>query len=165
LKGMCVPTDERWKFMSRKVIGREDNPMLIRWRLIQTPIGGIYLHFIHREDLDRMPHDHPWTFASIVLRGGYQEEFWPEARLIGQEDGHREDLRDFTRGRFHLFRQRSAHRIVYCRPHTTTLVLVGRKNRTWGFYDGQGRFIDWRDYHEPPGGWSPHQRRQLGLVP
>jgi hypothetical protein len=62
------------------VIGQPGNPMMERWRLLQTPWLGIYVHFIHREDLDPIPHDHPWQFRSFVLRGGYNEEFWPDAR-------------------------------------------------------------------------------------
>lgn len=136
--------------MSRKIIGPPSNPMLIRWRLIQTPWFGIYLHLIWREDLDRLPHDHPWVFRSVVLRGGYREEFY--------EDTRRLDRGAFTRSfggvppvgrprRYHKFPLGAAHRIVAVLPHTTTLVLVGRKLRTWGFYDAAGHFIDWRDYH------------------
>lgn len=52
---------------------------------------------------------------------------------------------------------RAAHRIVLAEPHTTTLVFVGRKSRTWGFYDGAGRFIDWRDYGNENNGWNEEQ--------
>lgn len=146
--------EKRWAFMSRKVIGRPDNPMLVRWRLIQTPWFGIYLHIIWREDLDRLPHDHPWSFRSWVVRGGYIEEFWPDIRLMGHSE-----VRAFGQiGRIkgwvskpqwtHRFRPTEAHRITFVLPHTTTLVVVGRKFRTWGFYDGGNNFIEWTDYHK-----------------
>lgn len=35
---------------------------------------SIRLHFIHREDLDRHMHDHPWDARTIILRGGYVEQ-------------------------------------------------------------------------------------------
>lgn len=164
--------------MSRKVIGRPDNPMLVRWRLLQTPWFGVYLHLIHREDLDRLPHDHPWVFWSWVLRGAYREEFHPDARLIGAKHGHGRDVREFCSpwlalahrwrwrrgaGWAHHFPLRSAHRIIGVKAHTTTLVLVGRKKRTWGFYDGRG-FIDWREYHDSPNGWNLEQQAERARV-
>jgi len=132
----------RWAFNSRFLIGKPGNPMMERWRLIQTPLFGIYVHFIYREDLDPVPHDHPWRFWSLVLRGGYTELLRPDARLA---DSDRPSAH--LRGSVHHFPLSSAHRITAVQPGTVTLVLVGRKVRTWGFYD-QSRgnaFVDWRD--------------------
>lgn len=146
--------EKRWAFMSKKIIGHPSNPMLIRWRLIQTPLFGIYLHLIHREDLDRLPHDHPWTFWTWIIRGWYEEELFPDTRLLAQQMRDIEMLGPVggyhgrrKRWSFRKFSQQSAHRIVAVHGKVTTLVLVGPKTRTWGFYDGFGNFIDWRDYH------------------
>lgn len=152
--------DGRWAFMSRKVIGSPDNPMMVRWRLIQTPWGGIYLHFIHREDLDRMPHDHPWVFRSLILRGAYTEEYYPDVRLIGSKSyvgTDRRQNRTWRIGQRHTFPAGAAHRITKTHGKITTLVVVGPKFRTWGFYDGAGRFIDWREYHGQANGWTEEQ--------
>ncbi len=134
----------RWGFNEHFIIGKQDNPMLDRWRLIQTPLGGIYVHFIYREDLDPVPHDHPWAFASLVLRGGYTEELH-----------HSPGSGDFEwvthrAGRLHKFPLHWAHRIVRVAPGTVTLVFVGRKVRSWGFYDGP-QWIDYRDRPPQPG--------------
>ena len=128
----------RWGFNQRFVIGKQNNPMLERWRLTQTPLFGIYVHFIHREDLDRVPHDHPWRFWSLVLRGGYTEELHERpgsgsARLVS-----------WHRWSVHHFPMHHAHRIIGVAPRTVTLVVVGRKRRVWGFYD-RDRWIDYRD--------------------
>lgn len=139
--------ESRWAFMSRKVIGPPDNPMLIRWRLIQTPIGGVYLHFIHREDLDRDPHDHPWTFWTWVIRGQYIDSVWPDARLIGTRHGEVLHGELHKRWSFRKFPREQAHRITATHGKVTSLVIVGPKVRTWGFYGlHDGRFIDWKDY-------------------
>jgi hypothetical protein len=42
-------------------------------RAINTRFGGVKLHHILRSDDDRDLHDHPWSFLSIVLKGGYWE--------------------------------------------------------------------------------------------
>jgi len=128
----------RWSFNDRFVIGRPGDPMLERWRLAQTPWFGIYVHFIYREDLDPVPHDHPWQFRSLIVRGGYNEE-------LHRRPGSGECV-VVARRRWslHVFPLHWAHRIVHVQPGTVTLVLVGRKVRTWGFYDGP-RWVDYRD--------------------
>ena len=44
-----------------------------RWRILSTPWFNIFLHFINRADEDKDLHDHPWSFWSIILKGGYIE--------------------------------------------------------------------------------------------
>ena len=129
----------RWDLNSRFVIGQPGNPMMERWRLLQTPWLGIYVHFIYREDLDPIPHDHPWQFWSFVLRGSYDEHYWPDARTFGEWERN-----TFRRWSFHRFPRAASHRITHVAPKTATLVIVGRKVRTWGFWCA-GRFTDYRD--------------------
>jgi hypothetical protein len=130
----------RWSINTRHVIGQPGNPMLERWRLLQTPWFGLYVHHIYREDLDRVPHDHPWVFTSLVLRGGYIEEYRADARV------NRNDVRRaHARWSVHRFPLQAAHRIISVLPGTTTLVWVGPKVRTWGFYDGWD-WVPWGDY-------------------
>lgn len=129
----------RWGINKRFVIGKPGNPMMERWRLAQTPWFGIYVHFIYREDLDPVPHDHPWAFGSLVLRGGYVEEYVDDVRIFRVYPN-----RVHRRWSLHRFPLRAAHRITKVLPGTVTLCVVGRKCRTWGFYDG-GRFVDHRD--------------------
>lgn len=132
----------RWSLNTRFDIGKPGNPMMQRWRLIQTPLFGIYVHFIYREDLDPVNHDHPWRFWSLVLRGGYTETYSADARNpADQQVIHR------RRWRAHHFPLTACHRILHVQPRTATLVLVGRKARTWGFYDPQrgNAFVEWQD--------------------
>ena len=128
----------RWGFNEHFIIGKQDNPMLDRWRLVQTPWFGIYVHFIYREDLDPWPHDHPWAFVSMVLRGGYVEELHDVPTSGKSRMVHR------SRWSIHRFPLRKAHRIVQTGPSTTTLCIVGPKRAAWGFYD-HGVWADYRD--------------------
>jgi hypothetical protein len=123
----------RWGFNQRFVIGRQDNPMMERWHLIQTPLFGVYVHFVYREDLDPYPHDHPWRFLRMVLRGGYTEE-WLKDPVWAK----RPVLRDVRRLCPSVFPTTSAHRIRSVSPGTVSLVLVGRKRRSWGFWRPTG---------------------------
>lgn len=135
----------RWGFNERFIIGAQDNPMMMRWRLLQTPLFGIYLHFIYREDLDRAPHDHPWSFWSLVLRGSYIEDYRPDVRVVNKlMDG-----REHKCLSWHHMPLGAAHQIVWVEDRTVTLCLVGRKQRNWGFYDTDEQanaiFVDYRD--------------------
>jgi hypothetical protein len=147
----------RWGLNEHFVIGRPGNPMMERWRLVQTPWFGLYVHFIYREDLDPVPHDHPWAFRSLVLHGGYFEELHERPG-----NGHSREVWHGPRS-LHRFPLHWAHRIVHVQPGTITLVLVGRKVRTWGFYDGS-TWMDYRDAlglrpAEGPGEKRPMARR------
>ncbi len=114
---------------------------LTRFFLLNTRWLGVYLHRIDRPDADRECHDHPWSFVSLVLRGGYREE-----RL---ERGATDET---VRRRFSLAFRRwaDAHRIVSVRPSTWTLILRGRDSGVWGFWvdagDGGQRWVYWREF-------------------
>lgn len=133
--------DFGWRRSSHFVIGKPGDPMMHRWRLIQTPWFGVYVHFIYREDLDPVPHDHPWQFWSLILRGGYTEELHLDPR---DRDGKVLIANGIPRWTWHHFPLERAHRIVYVLPRTVTLCIVGRKRRVWGFYDNHV-WIDYRD--------------------
>lgn len=118
-----------------------------RFFIVNTERFGIYLHRIDRPDLDRDCHDHPWSFVTIVLRGGYKEERRePSCSRIAR-----------WRWRFSVaYRHRTdAHRIAVVLPNTWTLVIRGRDTLTWGFYRDVGhgltRWIDWRQYRSVAG--------------
>lgn len=111
------------------------------WR---CPLFGVYLHRMTAPDPGIDLHDHPWSFVSVVLRGGYIEEVanvreaatlatyaeaWPATCRRGVE-------RAWRAGTVHRIRLDEAHRIIkLLRPTTWTLVLTGPNVRGWGFYE------------------------------
>lgn len=107
------------------------DPYLIRWTLLSTPLFGLKLHRVLREDWARDLHDHPWWFFSIVLRGGYVE-------VIGGSHIRRVRFWNWKRST-------DAHRIVRVEPNTWTLVITGRKSREWGFWPARG-WVQWEQY-------------------
>ncbi len=115
-----------------KVYRHDIEDYMTRW-VLQTPWGTIRLHRIRREDADPDPHDHPWSFVSLILWGGYREErpYWMSRWL--------------RRGQINRFRAASVHRIVEVLPNTWTLVVSGRKVRSWGFHTPDG-VVPWREY-------------------
>ena len=124
---------------------------LHRWTLLRLPGGrGLYLHHFVGSDWARDLHDHPKTFLSIGLRGGYVEERLDVSPLL------------WTRANVRIRRQFRAPWIRYWGPRHThrlrvpphgcwTLVFVGLHRREWGFVR-RGRWIHWIDYVQTWGG-------------
>lgn len=116
---------------------------------------GVYLHLIDAPDPGLDLHDHPWPFATIILRGGYTEEhasirdavpYAVIAERVGKRSVCRPGvMRVWRRGSVHRMGLADAHRIIAVEPGTVTLVLRGRKVRPWGFYLPTG-WVDQRRY-------------------
>lgn len=117
-----------WAFMERFEIPNFDQPdvdYLVRWRLVQTPWGSLYLHRMNTPDSRPTFHDHPWAFCSIVLRGGYWEQ-----RLLGDKTVRRRCVR-----RVNVMRRDDAHYVEsLLRVPTWTFLFVGARRRTWGYW-------------------------------
>lgn len=134
----------RWAFMERFTIPCEDGLIyLARLRVVQTPWFAVYLHDIFEPDGDRDPHNHPWSFVSIVLRGHYVEQLHPIPY------SNRGEFRTQTWRRFSVHRmgRGTAHRIVEAGPRLKTLILTGPRRADWGFFTSRG-YVSWREYLE-----------------
>lgn len=143
------PITERWlpwllSGQCHQVIGDPDDPYLLRWFLVPpNRYCQVYGHRFIKSD-DPTPHDHPWHFFSIVLRGRYFEE------SVGRP------VRRRTPGHLAFRRSAHTHRVMLAtdeRGHErpgTTLVVTGPWLRPWGFWCDRKRFIPWQDFG--PGG-------------
>lgn len=117
----------------------EQGVYLRRWYIFRCRFFGVMVHKIMRHDVDRDLHDHPWAFASIVLKGGYNEEV--HCPVHGAPCT---DVRVVTRT--NVKRHGAFHRIAALHRHPTwTLVFTGPKRSSWGFMVGD-EHVPWRDY-------------------
>lgn len=142
----------RWALWQRFTIPCQDGThYLARLRIVQTPWFGVYLHDIFEDDGDRDPHNHPWSFVSIVLRGHYTERLYPDPLNTRQHFV----LKTHRRWSAHRMGRSSAHRIVEAAPGLKTLILVGPRRASWGFFREadwfRGRLVDWQDYERELG--------------
>lgn len=104
-----------------------------RFWVFRTPVLSARVHRILRSDHDRDLHDHPWHYATVILRGGYYEVTQRGRRWYGP-------------GSVLVRRATHLHRLVVPSGGTaTTLFLHARKRRTWGFRTDAG-WVDWRRY-------------------
>lgn len=107
---------------------------LRRLHIVQTPWFAVMLHWIVSADPQRDLHDHPVSFLSIPLCGGYVEETPRGERVV-------------CGWRWNVKRATGIHRIMIVKPNTLTLVICGPVVRQWGFHTERG-FIPWREYEK-----------------
>jgi hypothetical protein len=134
--------------MGRKriVLDRQDNePYLERYYLFLKDRNrfpfNIFLHKFLKGDPDDV-HDHPWPYATLILKGGYYE-WTPTFDSNGVKIGETKHWRG--PGHFRISPATSYHRIeladgVEC----WTLFMPGPQGREWGFLVNNV--------------WTPHQR-------
>jgi hypothetical protein len=110
---------------------------LRRFIFFKTPWLGLYLHFIYTVDHDRDPHNHPFTFWSWVVRGGYTERrtecfnpggVWPKNPTTRTR--RRWSIAQTNRRTFHSIRRLDV-------TPTVTLILTGPRSK-WGFLTPEG---------------------------
>ncbi|WMI33253.1 hypothetical protein SEA_SLIMJIMMY_74 [Mycobacterium phage SlimJimmy] len=140
---------------------RDGDVYLKRWHIIpRNRFFNIYLHQFLSSDDDRALHDHPWWFASLVLKGGYWEHF---------DDGWMKWRRP---GSFEIRKPKTAHRVELAKgerfvwvvngakPHgrfpvptekpAWTLIFTGPRFRSWGFHCPQG-WTHWKRFTDRNG--------------
>ena len=123
--------------MGRKriVMDRQsDEPYLERYYLFlkdrdRFPFN-VFLHKFLKGDPDDV-HDHPWPYATLILKGGYYE--W-----LPQFDSKGNKIAEICvwrgPGSFRVCRANSYHRIELDPSVTAwTLFMPGPKKRDWGF--------------------------------
>lgn len=122
----------RWEWCRRQfdlVRARDGVTYLTRWWIIKTPLGGVALHRMQGPDARDTLHDHPWTFLSVVLRGGYTERRLRPGDMTVDEQ-HIVTRCNLVRAGVDAHSIRALHRTP-----TWTLLIVGPVRRTWGFLE------------------------------
>lgn len=116
---------------------------------------NLTLHKIVRSD-DPIMHDHPWSYLTIILKGGYNEHIPlmnPQGKMIGE-------LIHWRGPGSIIFRKATAYHWLELEDgkSATTLFFMGPQKREWGFLveakKGLHRWVKnehylthWRDYH------------------
>jgi hypothetical protein len=90
---------------------------------------NIFLHKFLKGDLDDV-HDHPWSYATLILKGGYYEYTpnFENGKMVGETKHWRGP------GHFRVCSPNSYHRIELVSGITAwTLFMPGPHKREWGF--------------------------------
>ena len=111
--------------MWRSIFPREgaESATMERLVLLDTRPLGVYLHRFPASQYGPIiaAHDHPWLFASVVLRGGYEETCCGE------------DWRPRERGSVSLRWARTVHKIRVYKKGALSLCVRGPKTNEWSY--------------------------------
>lgn len=136
-----------------KLVRSDGRVYLKRWGLA-CRFGGVYVHHISAPDPGPDLHDHPFWWASWVIKGEYVEcralsaqavaraqmeanggtIGWPQRKITRGDTNRR------YRWSFQQFKRTECHMITECAPSTWTILLRGPRRRRreqgeyWGFY-------------------------------
>jgi hypothetical protein len=127
-------------------------------------VPRLYLHKFYTGDSDRHLHDHPWSFTSLILKGGYTEisfnPAWMKWKAVEEHwifTGHHapEPPQTFSKwyGPGSVLRRGAswAHSVKLSNHqdgsvnHCWSLVWTSVKCRSWGFHTEHG-WCWWRNY-------------------
>jgi hypothetical protein len=121
---MTFPFWERClrRVFSHKELGwTEIGERFTRFTLLKTRWFTIYLHKLYSPNPHPDCHDHPWSFVTFILKGGYYEEtkdgvYWRAPGSV-------------------LYRPAEfAHNVITKADDTCwSIVITSRKRRGWGF--------------------------------
>jgi hypothetical protein len=111
---------------------------ILRLHVIKTPWFAICLHWLNTPDPDPHLHDHPVSFLSLILRGGYSEFRSDAGASVVAKKHHRG---------WNFIRSSTRHRIVTVKPGTVTLCFMGPKTQEWGFYVPCRGKVYWKTYY------------------
>jgi len=91
---------------------------------------NIFLHKFLKSDPDDV-HDHPWNYASLILKGGY----WEWLPMFDDQGKKVAEVKKWRgTGTFRFGKMNTYHRIELDPDVTAwTLFFVGPRKREWGF--------------------------------
>lgn len=159
-----------WRGSTQHVTGRgTDDVYMTRYILFRSPLFSIYIHQFLRSDRDSY-HDHPWNFWTYVVSGSYIEHR-PDSYATTANNRHRlkppytlpaicsnvdtTTVRSTKQNRlarryaaaFHWVQIDRSYNYEERRLAPTTICLVGRRQRAWGFYDAANeQWVYWKKY-------------------
>lgn len=127
----------------RELIGPPECPLFYRWTLLAPRLRGSvpFKVMVHRFLPDRMdadvPHDHPRSFVTVCLCGGYDDLTLSGGKLV---------VTDVLRaGSVRYRRADHAHMTRTDSRGAWTVVVMGPEVRAWGFWR-DGRWWPFREF-------------------
>ena len=109
-------------------------------------VGTKKLLWWHAPDPRRIPHNHPWSFRSAILSGGYTEE-----RFSVQDGRIVREVVEYSAGAVNVVPANVFHNVIAVKPETVTFLDCGpaRPGNEWGYLDtADGTYFDWK--HQSP---------------
>lgn len=145
-----------WERFEVPCLSKPLEPHFVRYRIVGTPWVSFYVHKFVNAD-ERTHHDHPWSFFAVQVwppKGGYEEAMG--TLVQGDASILTAPAADYlaTSYRFRRWLSVNVKRATdlhyvnrLLRSPTWTVIVVGRRVRTWGYVDHEG---GWTAFNEHP---------------
>lgn len=107
---------------------------------------SVLLHHFLEPDDDGALHDHPWSFTTTILAGGYEEALPPEG-WTGEVGPPIDACIARRRAGDHIHHAaHDLHAVAAILPGTWTMVATGPRVRDWCFWPPGAAPVPWRTY-------------------
>lgn len=140
--------------------GDENSDIYMRrwWILPRNKLFNVYLHHFLASDEPKVLHNHPWSWVSLIISGGYWEHlkegvFWRKSwrpRFGNPETFHRVELDRILVARKNtpevIAETGLSHTVTSHEKPVWTLFVTGRKRSIWGFDCGKKGFVPYTEY-------------------
>lgn len=156
---MIVYLNRNWTEVICVDTGNGLEPYLLRSHLVYQRwfFPGIYLHFFFKGDQDRDLHNHPWNAYTLVLSGGYSEEYLTLGNAMARRDVRAGQINQITNKHF--------HRVDLFEKGCWTLFFVGKRTQSWGFLNRDTfEFVDYKVYRETGGRYPLLPHRNIDTI-
>jgi len=128
-------------FLVKEIRSQEGELHFQRYRLFSSPWLRFYIHKICLSDFDHHMHTHPWNFFSLILKGGYEQEYWDHSKNNKTSFMKVRAFDILNMGRY------EAHKITLTKSPTWTFVIAYGGKGPWGYSTDNG-FIEHKRYRE-----------------
>ena len=131
---------EKFQIRWNEPLGKSECPYMYRWALILFGFS-IRIHHWIRSDDKRFFHDHPFSFITFVLNGGYTDVS-PNGR------------QELKFGSIYFRKAEHKHYVEVNEGGAWTLLFCNRPRRNWGFWIKSNQFFRplryFNKYGHPP---------------
>lgn len=117
-EGTAEKLKKRWNFVPFSY--SPPHGLIDLVQLVGTPYLTVQIHRINFPDPAGYYHDHPWSFFSFILKGGYDEYLWDDPYQVDNFTTKRRPILSL-----HRISHKTAHRIFRAKPGTLTLFVCG----------------------------------------
>jgi hypothetical protein len=129
-----------WALLQRHWVKINDEYMLKRLKIVQTPWFAVLLTKIYKPDSERYPHSHFRSAVSLILSGGYTERVFSDPADLSKFI-----VRSNRRWSLHTIPTSIAHSITRVEKPLWTLLLAGPTTGEFVFWTPDGK-IDYTEY-------------------
>lgn len=146
MKNLISKTIRKY-FLVKEILSQKGELHFRRYRLLDANLFKICIHQICRSDADNDPHDHPFDFTSLILKGSYTE------MVLTPPNWDKPEHHTYSAGNIVSHKAEDAHKLSLNSKEVWTLVFMSKKLRNWGYRLKSNKWMDHKSYRKLKNGF------------